>query len=323
MRSPILAITCAGLLLGAPQASAQWVDKFDSYDPAIKLTLQSNWEMWTGSSGVDADVVTTYSLTPSNGLLITGQPTFGMNGNDVVYDFVNLGGGQPTSGTYVAYARVYVPTGSTGVGWFIMLNSYPSPLNWSVQVQFNANTDVVHANEPTGLGDLTLVRDQWMPLVTCIDLDNDRVDIFYGTDLLCKNQPWIVNGSQQIACIDLYGGEPAGGISELYYENVSLERVKDGGPLALVSDPAPVPDGTNIALNISGPTHQNGTAALILTSPIYSVLAIVPLNSNGEFSLAGTLPSGLSGLQLGFMAMAAPQGGGQLAQSNTEIVVIQ
>jgi hypothetical protein len=326
MRSSVLAITCAGLVLGASQAGAQqWTDHFDSYTVPGTLAAQGTWEEWDGSVGVDPDVVNSLSLTPDNCVLITGQPAGGGSGDDVIYNFDNIKGGQPTSGSYVAYARTWVPDNATGTGWFIMLNRYPALKNWSVQIHFDANNGLVHAAEPVGT-DLPLVTGQWMPLITCIDLDNDRVDIFYGSDLLCENQPWIGNGNQQIACIDLYGGEPAGGgITELYYENVSLEKVNAGGPLSLVSSPAPLADGGTITFDIEGPTLPSGTAALALTSisgtPTFSVLAILPLDGNGETSVTGGLPTGLAGVQLGFVAFAS--GGGPLAKSNTELVVIQ
>jgi hypothetical protein len=322
-RTTFLAL--ATLAFGAHGAQAQWVEQFDTYNLG-RIAAQSLWEEWDGSSGVDGRVVASPTLTLDRALQITGQPVPpGSPGNDTVYNFVNLPSGQPTSGKYICSARTYIPSSADGTGWFIMLNSYPTPKNWSLQVQFQTATNTVAPVEPAGTT-VNLIRDEWVSLVTCIDLDNDRVDVYYGNQTVVENGPWIANGSKQIACVDLYGDEPATpGIKEMYYDNIRLEKTGPG--MALGSNPSAVMDGGNLTIELDAPQAKSGRGFLYIWSvndiPYRLRLLNVNLDSAGEWSFNANLPTGLAGLEIGMKAFCIPQGGGAVNESNVDLIVIQ
>ena len=196
MKRPFGIVTFAAVLFGAEQTIAQdWVEQFDTYNLA-PLANQSLWEQWDGSNAVDAMVVDTPTLTADRAVRITGQPALGrQNGDDVVWDFDNSGG-QPTSGTWISSTRTYVPSGANGTGWFIMLNQYPDSKNWSLQIQFDSSSGVVHAAEPGGI-DQTLIYDEWVQLITCIDLDNMQKLTQAGA-IICPASPGFYKKPQSI-----------------------------------------------------------------------------------------------------------------------------
>ena len=184
----------------ASTANAQWLDNFDSYSLG-PLAAQSLWDEWYSSSGVDANVDNTYAFTPGQSLMIVGN-------NDVVWDFANSAGGRPSSGKWAISVKTYVPTGTTGASWYILLNEYSSPLQYSVQVKFDATAGQVI----DGVNVRGIRLDRWVSLVIAIDLDNDRYDSWYGDLPLAVNRQWSAGtGNTVIAVNDCYGD--AGGCS--------------------------------------------------------------------------------------------------------------
>lgn len=331
MRKSLLVFTCFGLFLGATQAGAQWWDDFNTYRAGAKLSPQSDWEPWNQNAAADA-VVVDGSLPPpghpflsEESLRIQGET--GSIGNDVVYDF-NFSIGRPTSGSWVCSADTFVATGASGVGWFIMLNRYThsGAQDWSLQQQFDANGDLFHPVEPAGT-DVPLVRDSWVKFIALIDLDNDRLDVFYNGDQVVDNGIWIDSGDQEIAVIDLYGGEPGSGITNMYYENMALEEGGPGGAMALSIGTNPLSGGDTINLDIWSPTMPSGLFALfyqsINGSPFVSQAFAGSLDFSGHFGISPTMPPGFSGFEIGMRAYAIPAGGGPGAYSNLETVYLQ
>jgi hypothetical protein len=276
-------------------------------------------------------------FTTPNGLLITGRPAFGTNGNDLVWDFINSGG-QPTSGRWIVSTKVMVPTldvngtPNTGIGWFIMLNQYPVSTNWSVQINFDAFNGQVIPVEPTGTT-ANLIYDEWVDLVLAINLDSDRVDIYYGTQRIAYNQPWIGTGSAQIAAIDLYGGEPGAlgptdGITELFYDNIRMESAGTARmAYALTSQPGPVLDGGAVSLDITAPRLKNQNGMLFVSAvngvPFSFKLSTFALDANGDFNLSvPALPTGLSGVQIDMWSFVLDVKG-RFHRSNTHKMVIR
>jgi hypothetical protein len=293
-------------------APAQWLDNFDSYTPG-PLAAQSLWEEWTGSSGVDADVTTSESLSAPHSVLIVSD-------NDVVYDFVNLAGGRPTSGKWIASAKVFTPSTVSGAGYFIILDSYPSPLHWALQVAFNAPAGKV---EDAFTRDRRNLRfDRWVSLVVAIDLDNDRYDIWYGDKILTENASWTRgSGNLEASVVDLYGDT---GFSGLYYDDVRMEKGA-GGPLLLNASPNPVSAGQTLDVYSHSPVVQPGDLGALLTWSINGAPFIQPLffpvfSLTLDWTISAPVPTGLSGLAIGFKAMAVPSAGPVLL-SNEEVVI--
>ena len=321
-----LTILCA-VVLGtpsAPIATGQWLEEFDRYQLG-PLAAQSDWEEWTGSSGVDADVVAARAFTQPHALLIHagGEDS----GDDVVYDFARLPDGAPTSGRWVFGARLYVGQDALGSGFVILLNDYPNP-NWSMQVRIDATNDKVQ-NDGIDFGELPLVRGLWVPVQALIDLDADRMDLYYGGEALVRDASWTNgmggSGRKQIAAVDLFSGNEVSGIKSLYVDQVQLEETF-GPPLLLTVGPNPV-RGQTIVLRAAGQGYAQGTHGYLYSWTFNDSLFVQPLlrfrfDQNGEWELQATVPPGLDGVDLGLRALALVPGE-PLSISNTELVLFR
>jgi hypothetical protein len=293
-------------------AHAQWLDDFDTYTPG-PLAAQSLWDEWTGSTGVDADVVNTRKFSAANSVLITQN-------DDVVYDFTNLAGGRPTSGKWISSIKAFVPLGTTGIGWYIIMNDYPTNLQWSLQTSFNASTATVN----DGTRSATLKFGRWVSLVCAIDLDANRYDLWYGDQPITVNGTWASGGSSQqvIAALDLYGD--SGGLSGLYYDNARLET-GGGGPLVLTSKPNPAGAGLTLDLYSNSPLLGLGDLGVLFNWTVNGSLVIFPLfpvsfDANGDWTFSTIVPAGLSGIEAGLKMFALPAGG-KVMVSNEDLII--
>lgn len=195
---------CAALLLIVPVASANWSDNFDSYALGSGLGGQGGWEIWGGSPANDAFVtdVQAYSTPHSVGILPA---------SDIVQLFTE------TSGMWEMTAWCYVPTGSTGDTYFIMLNKYPSSPNWSVQLKFN-NADGMLYNEMFGSSaSAAIVYDTWTEVRIEIDLDTNNQSTYYNGNFM-DSTVWQETGVNEIAALDLFSN----GGSTIYWDDCDL-----------------------------------------------------------------------------------------------------
>jgi hypothetical protein len=300
----------------APAASSQWLDEFDSYTPGSGLAAQSLWEEWTGSSGVDAMVDNAQSFTPQNSVLI-------VQNNDVVYDFANLSAGRPNSGVWTASIKTYVPLGATGQGWYILMNDYPTNLDWAVQTVFDCNAGVVM----DGSASRKIRFGRWASLVISIDLDNNRYDSWYDNHPLVVNASWTsASGNMEIAALDLYGD--SGGLSGLWHDNARLEKTA-GGPLALTSNPNPVGANFNLEIYSNSPLLAAGDIGVLFNWTLNGSPLIVPLmypvfDATGTWSLKVSVPAGLSGIEAGLKMFALTLTSTKtLLVSNEDVIIFQ
>ncbi|GIV01185.1 MAG: hypothetical protein KatS3mg015_0015 [Fimbriimonadales bacterium] len=218
--SSIAAVTAVAFLGGG----APWSDDFESY-PLGPIAGQGGWEEWTGSQNVSGQVTNAQAHSGSKSLLIEGGVSGGDGGDDTVQRFSGL-----TTGRYLMKAWTFVPSTATGAGWFIMLNQYPQPLNWSHQVNFNADTNKVTADFQQGETDL--VKGQWVPYMVDINLDTDKQHTYYNGVPFVIGQSWKDGvsgmGISNIAALDLYGGEfnsNPPGTSGMYFDDITLAVV--------------------------------------------------------------------------------------------------
>jgi hypothetical protein len=208
MRNAFFA-ACAALLILAPAALADWSENFDSYALGSGLDGQGNWECWEAGTGTDGYVTDdqNYSSPHSAAIIST---------TDIVQPFAESGG------TWTMEAWCYVPTGSTGDQYFIMLNQYyPDTNNWSVQLQFASDEGNVidyYSSSTT-----PIINDQWVKVELDIYLDLNSYDIYYNDTFLASNT-WQSGGSDAIAALDLFSD----GGSTIYWDDLDLEQ---GGAL--------------------------------------------------------------------------------------------
>ncbi len=202
----LIAALAFTLCLGTT-ASADWADDFDSYVLGSGLHGQGGWEGWLGDPGADAYVTDAYSRSAPHSVDIT--PT-----SDIVQVF------SETSGEWVMTGWNYIPSGSTGLQYFILLNTYVTTQFWSLQILFDSDTGLVSTAE--GGGTASLINDQWVEVRVEINLDANFQTIYYNGNLL-DSIPWVGagGGAQQIEALDLFSS----GGSSIYWDDCSL-----GGP---------------------------------------------------------------------------------------------
>lgn len=203
---------CAAVLVFAPAAAmAQpWSDNFDGYPNGQDLHGVGGWLGWDGDAGATAFVTADQSSSAPHSLAITGP-------SDLVQEYSTDG-----TGVYFMSTDTYLPSGSSGTQWFIMLNRYSvgGGKNWSTQTQFNNTTGLVHEADG-GIGDsvdVPIVYDEWVPLVMEINLDANTVSLSYNGTPLYTDQDWMQSGDLDIGAVDLFGN----GASVMYYDNMVL-----------------------------------------------------------------------------------------------------
>lgn len=199
----ILALVVPGI------AQADWTENFDSYALGSGLHGQGGWHGWDGAPGANAFVSNVYSLSAPHSVSITGA-------SDIVHDYAGY-----TTGAWIYTAWQYIPTGFTGISYFILLNTYNNggPYNWSTQIQFNATTGQA-IFDPDNLA-LPLIIGQWVEIRVEIDMAANLQTVFYGGNMLVQKS-WTEGnsggGALNIAAVDLF----ANNASPVYYDDMSL-----------------------------------------------------------------------------------------------------
>ncbi|MFO0980705.1 MAG: hypothetical protein U1E76_02980 [Planctomycetota bacterium] len=311
------------LLLSTARAQVVWQDHFDTYSLG-PLAAQSDWDEWYSGSNTDCDVTTAFAFSGTKSIKVTGPPTY-TNPTDVVYQFSQLPGGLPVAGQWLFSIRTYIATGSKGVGYFIMMNQYGGPDSWSIEIKFRPNVGDIY-NDGKGHQSIPIVFDKWIELRAYIDLDNDKVYVFYGDTIFINGESWkdgiSGGGLAQIAAVDLYGGAAGNPIKEMYYDDAQIEKV-DKFPVVLNSAPNPVHTGDTINLTTMAPTLPNATAALFVWDingvPVIHLLAVGTIDITGKWTLSGPVVSGLSGLDINFRTLVVGPLGGTI-QGQKELV---
>lgn len=213
MKSMTRLITaCAVLLLIVPAASADWSDDFDSYALGSGLIGQGGWDGWEGSAAADAFVTDVFVYSSPHSL--ASIPT-----TDVVQEF------SETNGDWIMTGYMYIPTGSTGKQYFIMLNIYDggtSTFDWSVQVEFDADAGTV---TDTMSGQIVaMIKDAWTQIRVEIHLETCLYELYYN-EILISSWVWQESGVNEIAALDIFSD----GGSTIFWDDLSL--VSSGGAL--------------------------------------------------------------------------------------------
>ena len=203
---------CAALLLIVPAASADWSDNFDSYALNSGLIGQGGWDGWEGSAAADAFVSDVQALSAPHSL--SSIPT-----TDIVQEFTE------TSGDWIMTGYCYIPSGSTGKQYFIMLNIYDgatSTFNWSVQLEYDSDGAIVtdyYSSTVAGL-----INDAWVQVRVEIHLDINVYDLYYNDVFLASNAWQDGSGVNEIAALDIFA-DPASNPTTIYWDDFTL--VKD------------------------------------------------------------------------------------------------
>ena len=172
---------------------------FEAYEVGTDMHDVEGWEGWEGTAAAGAPVSDAQAYTGFNSVEIV--PTA-----DLVA-LLDIDGGAIT-----VSAMQYIPSGTEGDTFFILMNQYPVDMAWSSQIKFSLGAGTINDGEGA------IVYDKWVELACVIDLDNNLVDVYYDGQLLSSGQ-WDGNGHTTLQAIDLYSA----GASSVYYDDIVIK----------------------------------------------------------------------------------------------------
>jgi len=192
-------------LLGVGLLEIVFAEDFESYAAGSDLHGQAGWKGWDNAAGAGAPASDALAVSGLNSVEIIGSA-------DLVHEFDLAGGMLEFS------AMQYIPSGTTGTTYFILLNTYSDggTKDWSIQTTFDLAAGTIgfwHG------GETTILYDQWVEMKYIIDLDNNTVDKYYNGELIATDQ-WDDNVNGTLQAIDLYGN----GASSVYYDDITVTR---------------------------------------------------------------------------------------------------
>jgi hypothetical protein len=192
-------------LLGVGVPEIVFAEDFESYAAGSDLHGQAGWKGWDNDAAYGAPASDAFAVSGLNSVEIIGSA-------DLVHEFDLAGGMLEFS------AMQYIPSGTTGTTYFILLNTYSDggSKDWSIQTTFDlaaGNIGFWHG------GGATILYDQWVELKYIIDLDNNTVDKYYNGELIVTDQ-WDDNVHGTLQCIDLFGNNA----SSVYYDDITVTR---------------------------------------------------------------------------------------------------
>ena len=187
-------------------SAIEFFDGFESYVPGNDLHGQAGWKGWDNTATAGAPASNLYAYNGSVSVEVVSTA-------DLVHEF-DIAGGR-----WIFSTMQYIPSGTTGQTYFILLNTYSDggTKDWSVQLNFNLDTATVTV-EQGGSGSADIVYDQWVELRFEIDLENNLVHEYYNGTLL-SSHVWDDGASGRIGAVDLYGN----GASSVYYDDIAIE----------------------------------------------------------------------------------------------------
>jgi hypothetical protein len=197
-------------------------DYFDTtYTAGQYVALNGNqdwWTTWTNSPGgsEDAEVVSTYSSSPSNSALLE-------DGTDLILKL-----GNKTAGKYQISFKYYIPTDSAG---YYNIQRFEEPgVEWAYEVFFGKTGDGYITVDQAQVAFFTYNHDEWVNIDNVIDLTNDSSFVYINGTLVYG---WVYStGSTtiQLGGVDFYAGAPQGeeAFSKTYLDNVDYIVLDEG-----------------------------------------------------------------------------------------------
>jgi len=221
----ILAILSVGSIASG---QAFW-DDFESYAAGEFLNDVDGWHGWDDTAGAGSPVSDAQAYSGSNSLEIIGDA-------DLVHEY-DIAGGK-----WVLSAVQYIPSGTTGVSWFILLNTYNDGANaekvWSSETQFNLGTGAITVPQDTSAS-ADILYDQWITIKCVIDLDENTIDKYYD-EILISTHVWDSTNHGTIGAIDLFGN----GASSVFYDDIKIQSYQMS--LSGADGPVPAPAAVDV-----------------------------------------------------------------------------
>jgi hypothetical protein len=182
-----------------------YVEDFEPHAVGSTLHDQGGWKGWDNNPDAGAPTSDLYAFSGSTSVEITGSA-------DLVREFKLAGGKWKLS------TMQYVPAGTTGAHWFILLNTYNDggDKDWSVQLGFDLDSGAITSQYDSTATD-TVLYDQWVELKCIIDLDNNTVDEYYNGTFFSTHE-WDNDGHGTFGAIDLFGNDA----SSIFYDDITI-----------------------------------------------------------------------------------------------------
>ncbi|MCH8824956.1 MAG: hypothetical protein IH984_15780 [Planctomycetes bacterium] len=205
-------------------------DNFDSYFSDTELHGENGWKGWDNDPAFSAPVSNAQAYSEVHSVKIADDA-------DLVHEFCDI-----TTGKWSFSAWQYIPfdfqsggNGQLAGSYFILCNTYEDggPYNWSVQMQFDGNDDMLKVFHGNGLNTIEIpyIVEQWVKIEAIINLDNDWTQIYYDDQLIAEYS-WTGGalgeggGALDIAAVDLF----AKGSSSIFYDDILLEPYQEPAP---------------------------------------------------------------------------------------------
>ncbi|MEN6575596.1 MAG: discoidin domain-containing protein [Phycisphaerales bacterium] len=189
-------------------ASAQaFNDDFESYAVGTTLHNIAGWKGWGNAVGAASPVSNKYAYSGLNSVEIVPAA-------DLVHEFTANGG------VWQFSAMQYIPKGTTGESYFILLNQYDdagSANDWSVQLRHYLATGSITAESQGGGATATIIYGRWVQQKFIIDLDKNTCAWYYD-GILITTHTWDDNNHTTLRAVDLYGNNA----SPVYYDDIRL-----------------------------------------------------------------------------------------------------
>jgi hypothetical protein len=238
MRNHIAAVASVLLLCASGSVGAsEFADGFESYSAGLGIHGQGGWKGWDNVASVDARAANLYAHTDRQSVEILGA-------TDLVHEF-DLAGGK-----WVVTAWQYVPSGSSGVTYFILLNTYSDggPYDWSIQTQYDMTAGTVTPYSGAVGEPPRIVLDQWVQIKVVIDLDANTFEEYYNGAQIAAGV-WDDDEHGALQAIDLFGN----GASSVYYDDIRIDS--GAAPVTSPCFPRPAYDSGWIATPFGSPSE--------------------------------------------------------------------
>jgi len=210
LRILVAALILAGV--ASPVLAQEFSENFDSYPSGAALHGVGGWQGWDNVAGAGAPTSSKYAYSPKNSVEIVGSA-------DLVHEFT------PNGGKWELSIMQYIPSGTSGIQYFILMNQYSSGRDWSVQTQYNLANGTITPDYHTTNSGKTIVYDKWVQIRVIIDLTANTCEEYYDGVLIASGV-WDDNNHTTLEAIDLYGN----GASSIYYDDLQLTAYLEPTP---------------------------------------------------------------------------------------------
>jgi len=205
LRLLLVALAIAGLS-GIASASV-FSEDFESYAVG-DLHGKGGWKGWDNTAGATGKISTKFANSGTKSVEV-------LSSSDLVHEFKLAGGKWSFS------IMQYIPSGGSGITYFIVLNTYADggSDDWSMQTQYNLATGAITCWHGGLSGAAEILFDQWVEIKVLVNLDKNTFEEYYGGTLIASGQ-WDDNTHGTLQAVDLYGN----GASSVYYDDLKIDE---------------------------------------------------------------------------------------------------